>query len=136
MSMYFDWKVRVYYEDTDAAGIVYHANYLKYMERARTEWLRFHGFSQERLKNDENIVFAVRDSVVSFVKSATLDEELAVQCVLDKRKNASLVMVQTITNNNSEIICKGIHTIACISTISRKAKRIPSTILEAIYDGD
>lgn len=63
---HFDWPVRVYYEDTDSGGVVYHANYLKFMERARTEWLRQLGFEQDRLRDEQNVLFAVHSMQLNF----------------------------------------------------------------------
>ena len=69
----FNWSVRVYYEDTDVAGLVYHSNYLKYMERARTEWLRDLGYSQEKLKQELGIIFVVKNMNIKFLQPAKMD---------------------------------------------------------------
>ncbi len=91
----FDIKVRVYYEDTDAGGIVYHANYLKFFERCRTEWVRGLGAHQQSLL-EQSIGFVVRDMEIQFRKSAKLDDELVVCCELSELKRASLTMIQHI----------------------------------------
>ena len=75
----FDWSVRVYYEDTDAAGLVYHSNYLKYMERARTEWLRELGFSQQDLREKSGMVIVISSVEMKFIKPAVLDDLLTVK---------------------------------------------------------
>ena len=79
---YFDWPVRVYYEDTDCARIVYYANYFKFMERARTEWLRRLGWSQEVLFRDFNVVFVVAEAHAKYKKPARLDDKLTVRCTV------------------------------------------------------
>ncbi len=74
----FSWPVRVYYEDTDAGGIVYYANYLKFFERARTEWLRSFGLNQDKLAQDEGLIFVVRRAAIDFVRPARLDDMLEI----------------------------------------------------------
>ena len=74
----FTWIVNVYYEDTDAGGVVYHANYLRFMERARTEWLRSIGIEQDRLNKDHEIIFAVRKVIIDYIKPAVFNELLTV----------------------------------------------------------
>jgi acyl-CoA thioester hydrolase len=88
------WPIRVYYEDTDASGVVYHAAYLRYFERARTEWLRTQGYSQERLRTDLGIAFAVADMSIEFRRPARLDDELTVSAAVIERRRASLVFAQ------------------------------------------
>ena len=78
MPSLFNWPVRVYYEDTDAEGVVYYANYLKFYERSRTEWLRSLGISQEILKNRHNIIFVVKNVSIDYRRPALLDDELTV----------------------------------------------------------
>ena len=75
----FLWQVRVYYEDTDSGGVVYHSNYLKFMERARTEWLRSLGFEQDVLARDEDVIFAVRSINVEFLKPGRFNQLLDVR---------------------------------------------------------
>lgn len=90
----FRWPLRVYYEDTDLSGVVYHANYLKFFERARTEWLRSLGCSQERLRDEVQVVFTVSRIEVAFLKPARLDDELDASVVVSEARRASLVMAQ------------------------------------------
>ena len=80
----FNWQVRVYYEDTDSGGLVYHSNYLNFMERARTEWLRQLGFEQTYLKDTLNIIFVVHSMQIAFKKSAKFNDMLTVNCKLHK----------------------------------------------------
>lgn len=91
-------RVRVYYEDTDAGGIVYHANYLRYFERARSDWLRVHGVQQRALATTTGIGFVVRDCAVRFIRPARLDDELDVRVLVEDAgrdvRRASLTLVQ------------------------------------------
>ncbi|WP_293391792.1 tol-pal system-associated acyl-CoA thioesterase [Nevskia sp.] len=90
----FSWPLRVYYEDTDVSGVVYHANYLKFFERARTEWLRSLGYSQESLRHEVQVAFTVSRVEVAFRSPARLDDELIVTVAIAELKRASLVMTQ------------------------------------------
>ena len=92
----FRWPIRIYWEDTDAGGVVYHASYLRFLERARSEYLRHLGIEQERLRNDNNLVFVVRDIAIGFIKPARLDDVLDVTVALTERRPASLVFQQQI----------------------------------------
>jgi acyl-CoA thioester hydrolase len=90
----FYWPVRVYYEDTDASRVVYHAAYVKYFERARTEWLRAQGFSQHALHDELGVVFTVANLEVDFVRPARLDDELHVAVTVEQVRGASLTFRQ------------------------------------------
>lgn len=90
----FSWPLRVYFEDTDLSGVVYHANYLKFFERARTEWLRALGCSQERLRGEVQVVFTVSQINVAFRSPARLDDELEATVAVTELKRASLVLSQ------------------------------------------
>jgi len=92
----FAIPIRVYFEDTDAGGVVFHANYVKFLERARTDWLRAHGISQGRLKTERGLIFAIVAMDVRFRAPAKLDDELIASCTLDQRRSASLAFSQTI----------------------------------------
>ena len=97
----FKIPVRIYYEDTDAGGIVYYANYLRYAERARTEYLRFHGFEQlEDLASEDRFAWIVRRAELDYILPSRLDDMLEVTCEVEEVKGASIVLKQ-------EIICKG-----------------------------
>jgi acyl-CoA thioester hydrolase len=93
----FTWPVRVYYEDTDAAGVVYHASYLRFLERARTDWLRSLGFEQDRLMRDEGTVFAVAGLKLDFLRPARFNDRLSTDVALLKLGLASLTLAQSIT---------------------------------------
>ncbi len=125
----FIWPVRVYYEDTDAAGVVFYANYLNFMERARTEWLRKIGFEQDKLKQEKNLLFAVRNVTIDYLKPAYFNELLSVKSKLIDQRPASLVFNQSIFNDNNVKLCVAEIKIACLNSINMKPKPIPKTIL-------
>ncbi|GAB0058256.1 Acyl-CoA thioesterase YbgC [Candidatus Magnetaquicoccaceae bacterium FCR-1] len=93
----FTWPARVYYENTDAGGVVYHAEYLKFMERARTEWLRHLGHQQATLSSERGLLFAVVNMEIDFLASARLDDLLNVSVILTETRRVSLLLAQTIT---------------------------------------
>src|ERR1044071_1087355 len=92
----FTWTVRVYYEDTDASGVVYHAAYLRFFERARTEWLRALGHGQEQLRQSSGLAFTVANMEIAFVKPARLDDELEVTVEIEQLRGASLKIRQNL----------------------------------------
>ncbi len=92
----FHWSVRVYYEDTDCGGVVYYANYLKFMERARTEWLRKLGFEQDRLRDEQGVIFGVRSASIEYLKPARFNDALRVSVRLVEMGRASLSVEQTV----------------------------------------
>jgi len=123
----FTLPVRVYFEDTDAGGIVYHARYLYFLERARTEWLRDLGFNQSELQK-QNVVFVIRDMQIKWQAPARLDDELLVSVRVDRIKNASMVMSQTITSGNVTHVSATV-TIACLQGSTMKPMAIPQDII-------
>lgn len=100
----FSWPVRVYYEDTDAGGVVYHSNYLNFMERARTEWLRALGYEQTAVRDELGIIIVVHSLSISFKKPARFNDMLAVNCGLASIGRGSIEMAQTITCDGVELI--------------------------------
>lgn len=124
----FDIKVRVYFEDTDAGGIVYHANYLRYFERARSDWLRVLG-GEQKILLEQSIAFVVKDINIRFLKSATLDEILTVTCEAVIIKRVSLIFKQAVYNNNNELLVEASVKIGCIDAQHKTPCRIPETIL-------
>ena len=124
----FNWTVRVYYEDTDAAGVVYHSNYLRYMERARTEWLRSLGYSHGQLHETEHMIFVVSSMNIEFKQPAIFDELLKVNCRLAKLGGTSLVFEQLIRNDANETKCRADVHITCVDAGTFKPKRIPSSL--------
>jgi len=129
MSGEFNWRVRVYYEDTDAAGIVFYANYLRYMERARTEWLRSVGHEHDILKNTHGILFAVKSLNIDYIRPARLDELLTVTSRLLSRRGASLMFEQTIKNDNDELLTRAEVKVACLNATTLKASAMPEELL-------
>lgn len=125
----FVWPVRVYYEDTDSGGVVYYANYLKFMERARTECLRKMGFEQDRLRNEQGILFAVRSVQVDFRRPALFNDALEVSAQIHSPRRASLTFFQEIRRSQDpEVLCSGHVCIACVDAQSFKPVPIPESV--------
>ena len=120
----FEWGVRVYFEDTDSGGVVYHANYLKFMERARTEWIRNFGLNQTKLKKEDKVMFVVRKIDIQYKIPARFNDELIVQTNCIRATNYSLMLKQNILKDK-EIITEGKVEIVCISADFFKPVRIP-----------
>ncbi len=118
--------IRIYYEDTDAGGIVYYANYLKFFERARTEWLRSLGFSQQELLGHD-IAFVVRHVDMHYHIPAQFDDEITVYTNLSELKKASMVFTQTIKKHNSVLVSATIQ-VACVKLAHMKPSAIPKDI--------
>jgi len=129
----FHWQVRVYYEDTDSGGVVYHSNYLNFFERARTEWLRTLGMEQDRLCVQHGIVFVVRSINVEYFKPAKFNDLLEVSAVIEELGKASMVFKQEITTAASvEPLTQARVRIACLDAVSFKPRPIPDFLLEEI----
>jgi acyl-CoA thioester hydrolase len=141
----FSWPIRVYYEDTDNGGVVYYANYLKFMERARTEWLRARGVEQDVLAAQEGRIFAVRSAQLDYLKPGRFNQLLSVSVKVVEVGRASLTFEQAvvaeknlITNEGSEgeesdvLLCKGRIKIACLDASSLKPRAIPISIRQEI----
>lgn len=125
----FFWPVRVYYEDTDSGGVVYYANYLKFMERARTERLRSAGFEQDQLLQDQGILFAVHSVQVDFKRPATFNDALEVSAEISEQRRASLTFFQEIRRaGEKDVLCSGHIRIVCVDAQSFKAIAIPDFI--------
>jgi acyl-CoA thioester hydrolase len=130
----FEWSVRVYYEDTDAGGVVYYANYLKYMERARTEWLRRLGFGQQALMRESGIVFAVRQVNIDYLLPARLDDMLTVEALIDSVSKVSLTFRQRILRAPDTVLSEGSVKVVCLDRNSFRPRAIPSDIREKLED--
>ena len=131
----FIWPVRVYWEDTDAGGIVFYANYLKFFERARTEWLRSLGIEQSRLKDELHGMFVVAETNVRYLRSARLDDELMVTARLESAGKASMIISQEAlvkSEQASVLLCVGSIKIGWVDASTLQPKRIPATILERL----
>lgn len=131
----FNWNVRVYYEDTDAGGVVYHGSYLKFMERARTEWLRELGYSQRKLEKELSLIFAVTRMDIKFRQAARIDDKLSVNALLAGYGGASIEFHQSISNEDDDEICNALVTIACIDSKSFKPKRLPDVLKQELNNG-
>ena len=126
-SQQFSWPIRVYYEDTDSGGVVYHSNYLNFMERARTEWLRQLGFEQTYLKDTLNIIFVVHSMQIAFKKSAKFNDMLTVISELHKVGHSSFEFLQKITVNQQALVEAQIK-LACVNALTFKPVGIPEQI--------
>lgn len=120
----FSFGIRVYWEDTDAGGVVYHASYLRFLERARTEWLRAQGFGQQALRESEDLVLVVRDMAIDFHKPARLDDELQVSVVLAQRRSASLLITQEISRDHQVLVHASVR-VACLVASSFRPRPLP-----------
>jgi acyl-CoA thioester hydrolase len=123
----FSWSIRVYFEDTDAGGIVYYANYLKFVERARTEWLRTHGLEQNTLSRDENLFFVVRKTSADYFKPARLDDTLEVSVSVERLGQVAVEFYQEIRRND-EVLVECHTKVACVSAKTLRPVAIPSHI--------
>ena len=124
----FRWPVRVYYEDTDASGVVYHARYVAFFERARTEMLRQHDFHQQQLLS-EHVAFVVRRMTVDYLLPARLDEQLEVQSEVTQLRGASLTFAQRIVNSDGALLSQADVLIACIDPHQMKPRALPKSIV-------
>jgi acyl-CoA thioester hydrolase len=130
----FRLRVRVYYEDTDAGGVVYHARYLHFMERARTEWLRALGFEQDRLRAEQGILFAVRRADVAFHAPARFNDLLWVEAKVADLGRASLDIAQRVVRaGDDRLCCSATVNVACVQDPRLRPTRIPENILTAIH---
>ena len=144
----FHWPVRVYYEDTDSGGVVYYANYLKFMERARTEWLRSFGIEQDELLDRQGIIFAVYSASLDFLRPGRFNELLFVSVQVAQRRRASLIFAQEImrlstgkagqmqidnaAEENRTVLCSGHIRVACLDAASMRPRQIPDYVLTEI----
>jgi acyl-CoA thioester hydrolase len=133
----FSWPARVYWEDTDGGGIVYYANYLRFLERARTEWLRSLGYSQQALARDPGIVFAVVSLSVEYRKPARLDDELVITCEPNPEGAVTLRFAQQIyrddldgiTDRRRALLLEADVRVACVDAATLRPKRLPEFLL-------
>ena len=123
----FKWSVRIYFEDTDSGGVVYHSNYLKFMERARTEWLRSLELNQADLKKKDKIMFVVANVNIDYKKAARFNDELDIETSLDNIGASKVDLTQNIMKN-SKLYTSAKVSIACIDSETFKPQRIPKLI--------
>jgi acyl-CoA thioester hydrolase len=127
----FEHPVRVYWEDTDAGGIVFYANYLKFFERARTEWLRALGIGQQTLRKETGGMFVVSETHVKYLQSAKLDDLLRITAQLQTSGRASLTIAQKAWRDD-QLLCEGTIRIGWVHVQDLKPARIPSSVLERL----
>ena len=123
----FKWDVRIYFEDTDSGGVVYHSNYLKFMERARTEWLRSLNLNQAELKKKDKIMFVVAKVDINYIKPARFNDQLTIETIVDKIGASKVNLTQDIYNN-SDLCTSAKVNIACLNSNNFKPQRIPKLI--------
>jgi acyl-CoA thioester hydrolase len=125
----FAWPIRVYWEDTDASGVVYHANYLRWFERARTEWLRAKGHDQESLRASQGIAFTVADLSVRYRRPARLDDALDVVVELAESRKASLTFRQVLRRSDGgEILAEAEVRVGCVDAATFRPRPIPMAL--------
>ena len=127
----FSWPTRVYWEDTDAGGVVYHAQYLAFLERARSEWVRAQGYGQERLRQEFELVFAVRAMQIDFLKPARLDDALSVSAQLRECRRASLVFAQAIHRGEERLFTATVR-LAALDPRDFRPRPIPAALYEPL----
>ena len=131
----FTWTIRVYYEDTDTGGIVFYANYLKFFERARTEWLRAAGVGQQALAEQQQVMFVVRSTALDYHAPARLDDELIVSVVVERLGGASVQFFQEAWRaapTGRQLLCSGRIKVACVDTKTLRPGAIPAGVLDRI----
>ena len=128
----FDWPVRVYWEDTDAGGVVYYANYLKFLERARTEWLSALDLEQDHLARDAGVLFVVRRVEVDYLRPARFNERLLVRSRLSELGRASLVMMQEVVRGSERLLTARVQ-VACVEPNGFRPARMPGFVTERLH---
>jgi acyl-CoA thioester hydrolase len=131
-----DWDampVRVYYEDTDAQGVVYFANYLRFMERGRTEWLRARGVEQDQLMREQNLCFSLVNTQVRFLRPARFNDRLSVRTRVTKVRGARVIFEQAVHRDDAsdEVLCSAECEAACITADTFRPRRLPSGLLSS-----
>jgi len=135
----FTWPVRVYWEDTDAGGIVYYANYLRFMERARTEWLRSRGIEQAQLQREQGLVFVVVNAESHFQRPARYGDLLQVTCEIEKWTKVSLMFKQDVMRANDgghemELLVTGRVRVACVDAAKFRPRALPESVVREMNE--
>ncbi len=130
----FVLPVRVYLEDTDAQGVVYNASYFRYLERARTEWLRDHGVEHNRVREQEGVIFVLVGIEVRFTRPARLDDMLYITADLAKLKGARVILDQSVRRESpeGELLCRGVAEVACLDPEQLRPRRVPAVLVSAL----
>ncbi|MEW5786575.1 MAG: tol-pal system-associated acyl-CoA thioesterase [Pseudomonadota bacterium] len=131
----FDWPVRVYWEDTDAGGVVYYANYLKFMERARTEWLSALGLEQDRLAEEAGVLFVVRRVEAEYLRPARFNDRLTVHCELLALNRVTLTMSQQV-KRGEDVLLDAVVKAVCVKQDGFRPARIPEFVMQAFENGN
>lgn len=130
MTSLFTWPIRVYWEDTDAGGVVYHGSYLRFLERARSEWMRERGINQSQLKLERGLVFVISSVQLSFRRPARLDDQLLATCVLEARAGASLHFTQSLIRASDQTLLVDAKVrAACVQATSFRPRAIPADLV-------
>lgn len=127
----FRWPVRIYWEDTDAGGIVFYANYLKFFERARTEWLRARGIGQQPLREATGAIFVVLDTQLSYRRPARLDDTLEITVEPARAGGASLQFTQRAWRGE-ELLVEGTIRVACVDAATLQPRRLPASVVQCL----
>lgn len=128
----FVWPVRVYYEDTDSAGVVYYASYLRFLERARTEWLRSLGFEQDVLRERHNVLFAVSRLTIEYLRPARFNDMLTVGVRMQRRGPVSLTLAQTVRRDPDALLCRSEVRIACVAADTLRPCAMPAFVVSEL----
>ncbi len=131
----FSFPIRVYWEDTDAGGVVYHASYLRFFERARTEWLRAQGIEQQAVKESDDLVMVVREMHIDFLKPARLDDLLAATAVLAERRRASFLVSQELFRGE-ECLVRAKVRVACVTASQFRPRGLPEWLMPENRSGE
>ncbi len=130
----FIWPIRVYYEDTDSGGVVYHANYIKFMERARTEWLRSLALEQDEISDEYGIIFAIHSLSIRYVLPALFNEQLLVKTTVEKITRVSIAFSQDIVRQDKakkeQVIAQGNVKVVSLDRQTKKPKPLPKQLYE------
>lgn len=129
--MNFVWSVRVYYEDTDAAGVVYYANYLKFMERARTEWLRALGVEQTDLVAEHDVVFVVRHVAAKYHQAARFNDALLIESRIQQLTPVRIRFAQSVMRDGVQLVSSEVE-VVCVNAMTFKPVKIPQHIIDLL----
>lgn len=131
----FSFPIRVYWEDTDAGGVVYHASYLRFLERARSEWLRAHGVAQQALKQRDDVALVVREMRIDFLRAAQLDDELLATVVPGVARKASFTVTQELSRGSESLLRAEVR-VACVQASTFRPRPLPPGLLPPTFPGD
>jgi len=123
----FVWPVRIYYEDTDAGGVVYYANYLRFFERCRSEWMRSLGYGQRELLERDHVLFVVAGAQIRYLRPARLDDVLQIDASIVHRY-ASYVVFEQCARRDTELLCRARVKVACVDAASMRPSRVPAAL--------